>query len=129
MLDNQDHVVLVSELGKTWLIDLDGTVVKHNGYKTDGKDTFLEGAKEFLLSVSPEDVVIFLTSRTTEYARMTETFLEENGIRYDRIMYGLPYGERILVNDCKPRGLRTAIAVNTKRDQFMQSQFRTDPEI
>ena len=125
MLDHRENEILVSGLGKTWLIDLDGTVVKHNGYKTDGKDSLLEGAKEFFAAVSPDDVVIFLTSRTKEYAQMTEKFLDENGIRYDSIVYGLPYGERILLNDCKPKGLKTAIAVNTKRDRFMQSRFRT----
>lgn len=37
----------MSALGKTWLFDLDGTIVKHNGYKLDGHDTLLSGAKNF----------------------------------------------------------------------------------
>lgn len=36
-----------SPLAKTWILDIDGTIVKHNGYKIDGYDTLLEGVKEF----------------------------------------------------------------------------------
>lgn len=108
----------VSRLGKTWVLDLDGTIVKHNGYKMDGRDSLLDGAMEFLDSISSEDMVIFLTSRTRDHKEMTEQFLMEHHIRYDQIIYHAPYGERILVNDRKPSGLMMAIAVNTDRDRF-----------
>ena len=121
--------ITVSSLGKTWLFDLDGTVVKHNGYLTDGKDTLLDGAKEFFAAVPPDDTIVFLTSRSEKYAQTTEAFLKENGIRYNSIVYGLPYGERILVNDCKPSGLKMAVAVNTKRDTFMHSTFKVDENL
>ena len=39
--------IVVSALGKTWILDIDGTVCKHNGYKLDGHDTLLPGAKQF----------------------------------------------------------------------------------
>lgn len=113
----------LSPLGHTWILDLDGTVVKHNGYKADGFDTFLEGAKEFLDAIPQGDMVIFLTSRTEEDARDTELFLHENGVHYDAVIYGAPYGERILVNDCKPSGLRTALAINSRRNHFMSDIF------
>ena len=35
--------LLLSTLGHTWIFDLDGTIVKHNGYLIDGKDTLLPG--------------------------------------------------------------------------------------
>ena len=47
-------------------------------------------------------------------------------MRYDAIIYGAGYGERILVNDCKPSGLMTALAVNTQRDRFMEDEFEID---
>lgn len=119
----------VSALGKTWIFDLDGTIVKHNGYKLDGEDSFLEGAQKFLDSISENDKVIFLTSRTDEQKEFTECFLKNNNIRYDDIIYNAPYGERILVNDKKPSGLRTAIAVNTDRDVFMQDEFYVDDKL
>lgn len=113
----------LSSLGHTWILDLDGTMVKHNGYKTDGRDTFLPGAEKFLRSIPEGDMVLFLTSRTKEHAEMTEKFLREHKVRYDLIVYGAPYGERVLVNDAKPSGLRTAVAVNTVRDVFMEESF------
>ena len=88
----------LSALPHTWILDLDGTIVVHNGYKMYGKDVFLDGAKEFLCSIPREDMIVFLTSRKKEYADVTETFLNENGIRYNTIVYEAPYGERILVN-------------------------------
>lgn len=57
-----DTMHKISSLGKTWIFDLDGTLVKHNGYKTDGKDTWLNGAKEFLLEIPETDKIVLLTS-------------------------------------------------------------------
>ncbi len=34
MCDVNEYVV--SSLAKTWIFDLDGTLLKHNGYKIDG---------------------------------------------------------------------------------------------
>ena len=116
----------VSPLGKTWIFDLDGTLVKHNGYKLDGKDTWLPGAKEFLDKIPDKDKIIIITSRKEEQRGLTEAFLEENGIYVDSIIYNAPYGERILVNDTKPSGLQTAVAVNTERDVFMDDKFFVD---
>lgn len=124
-----ENVRKVSPLGKTWILDLDGTLVKHNGYKIDGKDTWLEGAKEFLLGIPATDKIVLLTSRTDNEKRITEKFLAEHRIRYNDIIYNAPYGERILVNDKKPSGLLTAIAVNTNRDEFMQDVFEVSKEL
>ena len=49
---------------------------------------------------------------------MTLDFLAEQGIRYDEILFHMPMGERILVNDRKPSGLDMAVAVNIDRDKF-----------
>lgn len=106
----------LSTLGHTWILDLDGTIVKHNGYKIDGSDTFLEGAKDFLLNLPDKDMIIFLTSRKEEYRECTELFLKKNGIRYDYILFNAPYGERIVINDDKPGGLRGSLIVCAKRD-------------
>lgn len=118
--------LVLSPLGKTWILDLDGTVVKHNGYKIDGKDSFLSGAKEFLQQLPQEDMIIFVTSREKQFQKQTESFMSEHHIRYDQIIYGAPYGERILINDEKPSGLHTAIAVNTKRDEFAKLEIKID---
>lgn len=108
--------MVLSALAKTWLFDLDGTLVKHNGYKLDGHDTLLSGVKEYLDALPQEDRIIILTSRADEYRQVTLDFLAEQGIRYDDILFNMPYGERILVNDRKPSGLDMSVAVSVERD-------------
>lgn len=111
--------LILSALGHTWLFDLDGTILKHNGYKIDGYDTLLPGVKDFFKNhIRKEDKVIFLTSRKEKYKEITESFLKENNIKYDAILFDLPYGERILVNDKKPSGLEMSKAINFDRDNF-----------
>lgn len=113
----------LTTLSKTWILDLDGTMVKHNGYKEDGEDTLLDGVKEYLDAIPEEDKVIILTSRTEEYRTLTEEFLNKNKIRYDVLLFGMPYGERIVVNDRKPSGCDMAVAVNVDRDWFNVPQI------
>lgn len=125
--DNKMRLTL-SELKHTWIIDIDGTIVKHNGYKTDGRDTFLSGAREFLASIPEDDMIIFMTSRTSDYREKTIAFLDDNGIRYDEIIFDVPYGERILINDRKPSGLDMSVAVNTDRDVCPAYDIVTDHE-
>ena len=110
----------ISSLGHTWFLDFDGTLVEHNGYKT-GEDKFLPGAKEFLLSIPKEDYVLITTAREKEAREKTEKFLKENGIRYDEILFEMPMGERILINDDKPSGLRCAYAITPKRNQGLKN--------
>lgn len=129
MVKKQEYVVKVSSLAKTWILDIDGTIVKHNGYKTDGEDSFLEGAEKFLKEIPERDMVIFITSRTDAEREITEKFLKEHDIRYNTIIYNAPYGERIMLNDAKPSGLATALGYTTKRDEFCKILFETDNAI
>lgn len=124
-----DHQLVLSSLGHTWIFDLDGTIMKHNGYKLDGEDTFLPGALEFLHDIPKTDMIIFLTSRTEQYRETTVKALEREGVRFDHIIFQAPYGERILVNDNKPSGLVTGLAVNTQRDVWSGIRVEIDPEL
>lgn len=125
----EEEKIVLSALGHTWILDLDGTIVKHNGYKIDGADSFLDGAREFLESIPNNDMIIFLTSRTEECSELTEKFLKDNSIKYDCIIYGAPYGERILMNDNKPSGLKTAISVDGVRDDFVKREIVIDEKL
>lgn len=113
---NMESKLRLSPLGHTWLLDIDGTILRHNGYKTPEGDSLLEGALEFLNSIPEGDVIIFLTSRESSYSSVTEQFFKDHSIRFDKIIYDLPYGERILMNDDKPSGLKMGCAVNKKRN-------------
>ena len=119
----------LSPLGHTWILDLDGTIVKHNGYKLDGYDTLLDGALEFLQSIPDGDMIVFITSRTVEFKEMTENFLAKHNVRYCHIIYNAPYGERILLNDSKPEGIKTVIAVNVNRDAFVGIRIEIDDSL
>ncbi len=122
----KESELILSTLPKTWIFDLDGTLVKHNGYKMDGSDTLLAGAKEYLDKLPSKDKVLILTSRTDEYRDMTLNFLRQNDIRYDDIMFNMPMGERIVVNDRKPSGLDTAVAINLNRDECELPEIREE---
>lgn len=112
-----------SPLSKTWILDIDGTLVKHNGYKIDGYDTLLDGVKEFFDNLSPNDKVVMLTARKEEYLEDLKKFLKENNLRYDYLLTDMPMGERILINDRKPSGLDMAFAVNKNRDDYFKIDF------
>lgn len=101
---------------KTWFIDLDGTLVEHNGYKNNG-DKLLAGVKEFFNSLPFEDFVVITTARKIKYKKQTITFLKQNNIRYNHIIFNLPTGERILINDMKPDNSKTAYSINLTRNK------------
>lgn len=105
----------LSALAHTWLIDLDGTVFRHNGH-LDGDDVLLPGVQEFWAALPAADTVIVMSARSTQYRARTLAALDAHGLRYDHALFDLPHGERILLNDTKPRGLQTAVAVNLARD-------------
>ena len=118
-----EEKMILSTLPKSWIFDLDGTLLKHNGYRSDGYDTLLQGAKEYLDALPKEDKIIIFTSRTETYRQMTVEFLRENQIRFDEILFNMPLGERIVVNDRKPSELDMAIAVNVDRDEFKMPEI------
>lgn len=118
----------LSPLGHTWFLDLDGTLVSHNGHLADGGDQLLPGALALVKEIPADDLVVIVTSRGEPHRAATEAFLVESGVRYDHIIFGAPFGERIVVNDAKPSGLQTAIAVNAVRDQGLDLRVRVDPD-
>ena len=110
----------ISKLDHTWILDFDGTLVVHNGYKT-GEDEFLPGAKEFLQAIPKDDFVLIITAREKETREKTEKFLAKHNIRYNEILFGMPMGERILINDNKPPGLECAYGLTASRNQGLEN--------
>jgi len=119
----------LSTLGKTWIFDLDGTLVRHNGYKS-GYDEFLPGAKEFLLSIPQCDYIIIMTARENDARTQTEQFLLANKIRYNLLLFEIPMGERIIFNDSKPSGLKMSYAIECVRNVGLKNfEVVIDPSI
>ena len=108
---------LSTNLGHTWFIDLDGTILKHNGYLKDG-DELLPGVKELWAEIPKHDAIVIVTGREESWRESTLAYLDSQGLRYDHAIFGLPLGERIIVNDPKPAdGLVTALAWSVPRDR------------
>lgn len=116
----------LSSLRKTWIFDLDGTLMIHNGYKDLGHDVVIEEAVRFIESIDKDDLIIFITSRKEEERENTIDFLRSNNIRFDQIIFDAPYGERIVINDKKPSGLNMAYAVNINRNEFPELIYTED---
>lgn len=119
----------LSPLPKTWIFDVDGTIVRHNGHLTQEGDQLLPGVKEFFESIPATDVIVLMTARKPEYQDSLKRFLAKNNIRFDYLLSDMPQGERILVNDRKPSGLQTAYAVNKDRDQALDLSFEIDDSL
>ena len=124
MLESEE--IRLTPMPKKWILVLDGTILVHDGPYIIGKDEFLPEAEEFLQSIPKKDMIIFLTARGEWEKAHTLKFLKDNHVRYDHIIFGAGQGERILINDNKPDGLVTAVAVNTTRDRFCRTNFVTD---
>lgn len=119
----------LSPLPKTWVFDVDGTIVKHNGHLTQEGDQLLPGVKELFESIPASDVIVLLTARKAEHQNSLKDFLTRNNIRFDYLLSNMPQGERILINDRKPSGLQTAYAVNKDRDQALDLSFEIDDSL
>lgn len=121
--------LLLSPLPHTWIFDVDGTLVKHNGYKIDGYDTLLDGVKELFAAIPSDDMIILLTSRKSEERENLEKFMNKHQLRYNHIIFDAPMGERLLVNDNKPSGLVCAYAVNKTRDDRLNIPFEISEDL
>jgi hypothetical protein len=105
---------------KTVFLDIDGTLVKHEGtlhaINIKGCE-LLEGTLEKLNEWCLEGVNIILTSGRKESQRkVTEKQLEFLGITYDQLILGIGGGDRILINDAKANGRETVKAICLPRD-------------
>ena len=112
-----NKIKLSKNLSHTWFIDLDGSIVKHNGYIIDKVDTLLAGVKIFFMKIPKNDKIIITTSRKKRFKKKTIDFLKKNKIRFNEIIFDLPHGERVLINDIKPhQKLKTSISINLNRN-------------
>jgi hypothetical protein len=121
---------LSKNLKHLWLIDIDGVTLKHNGYLRNG-DEVLPGVKEFWDTIPEKDVIILLSARNEKYLDSTLNIFHTNNLRFDQAIFGLPHGERILINDIKPNEkLKTALAFNIVRNKgFDEETFNADIEV
>ena len=123
-------------LNKTWFIDIDGTIVKtRNNEQLDeaigsmGNKSYLseepiKKSLDFIKSIPINDTIVLTTARDSRHKDHTLQMLNHFKIRYDKILFDLRSGARILINDIKPIGiagnsepLKTAYAINVERNK------------
>jgi len=102
---------------KTYIFDLDGTILKYNLIFTEDRDELLPGVKDLWNTFNSDDMIILTTARSEKFKDQTIQFLNDNNIRFNHIIFDLPRGERVLINDKKPDVDVTAIAINVERDK------------
>lgn len=79
--------IALSSLAHTWLIDLDGTILKHNGHKSSG-DELLPGVLAFWKNIPETDFILLLSAREEQYRQSTLEFLSQAGLRFDQAILG-----------------------------------------
>ena len=137
----QENKEVHTKIGKTWFIDIDGTVLKAQsdskldrmiaqfGNRSHTQEQTLPSSKQFLKKIPKRDAIILTTARDNRHKEHTEKTLQHLGVRYDNVIYDLRSGARILVNDVKPKGavknrheIKTAFAINLKRNEGLQKE-------
>jgi hypothetical protein len=107
---------LSTNLSHTWIVDLDGTILKCN-YPPYDNDELLPGVKELWAEIPSDDYILIMTARDESNRASALALLDREGLRYNHAIFGVEHGERIVLNDIKPQGLHCAIAWNIPRDQ------------
>ena len=84
----------------------------------------IEKSVNFIQSIPFGDTIVLTTARDSRHEDHTLKMLKHFRIRYDRILFDLRSGARVLINDIKPVGmagnsepLDMAFAVNVKRNE------------
>lgn len=63
------------------------------------RELMLPDSKEFMNNIPRNDYIILTTARERRHSYQTEEFLRRNDIQWNQIIYDLPSGRRILIND------------------------------
>lgn len=137
----QENKQIHSKIGKTWFFDLDGTLLRNtsnekldslisqHGKASHRQEEALSSSKQFIKNIPKSDRVVLTTARSKKHKEHTIKVLEYVGIKYDQIIFDIPSGARILVNDIKPKGavkneheIKTAFAINLKRNEGLKKE-------
>ena len=123
------------ELDKTWFVDLDGTVFKHRtnneidsfineyGKESHLREVPLVDRIRFFRNLPKGDSIIITTARLEHQREHTLRTLDYWKMPYNSLIFDIPSGPRIVVNDIKPpltagnkHYLDTAYALNVDRN-------------
>ena len=71
---------LSTNLGHTWIVDVDGTIFEVNQPPYDN-DKLLPGVKEMWSKIPKDDLIIIMTARPWYIKRQTLDVIESHGLR------------------------------------------------
>jgi hypothetical protein len=106
----------------TLFVDLDGTLVENSGQYSKKRWGETQGIKANIDAVNHlhstgKTKIIITTSRTEIFRDATIAQLKALGIKYHLIIFDLPHGKRIVINDYSPSNpFKSCDAINVKRD-------------
>jgi phosphoglycolate phosphatase-like HAD superfamily hydrolase len=105
---------------KTIFLDIDGTLLKHQGGLSQIAATppvLLDGVHEKLDEWDKKGYrIILITGRKESMREITKNQLKQVGIYYDRLIMGVGNGPRFLINDTSAEGEDTAFGITVKRN-------------
>ncbi len=106
----------------TIFLDIDGVLVENAGRyfsPTWGETASIKENVEAINALQKKEraYVVLTTSRPESFKKITEAQLEEIGVKYSQIIYGLPHAKRILINDyASTNPYPSACAINIERN-------------
>lgn len=111
---------------KTIICDIDGVLLQHLGNLTTQlvyAPKLIEGTVEKINEWDKKGYnIILLTGRRESMRERTEKDLASVGIFYDQLIMGVGGGDRIIINDRKPKSERdTCYAFNLKRNDGIKN--------
>jgi len=95
---------------KTLFVDFDGTTFEH------ATENILPGTKEKFDEWHEKGyTIIITTARPSSAKEQTIKALDDNELYYDAVIFDLPNGDRVVLNDLK-EGRERAFAYNVERN-------------
>jgi hydroxymethylpyrimidine pyrophosphatase-like HAD family hydrolase len=119
---------------KTIFCDIDGTLLLHKGDIVKNiieEPVLLQNVIDTIKQWEKLNYKIILTTGRKECTRkQTEQQLFKFGIVYDMLIMGITNGDRIIINDKKPRGIRnTCYAINLVRNTGFENVDLTSKNV
>ncbi|SEG31761.1 hypothetical protein SAMN04488144_113171 [Methylobacterium sp. 190mf] len=112
-----------------YLCDIDGVVFRNAGeyfppFWSEPDVPLVENIYKIRGLIDSGAQFIFLTARPEKYREKTEQSLNEAGLKWASIIFGLNHSRRFLLNDFAPTNpFPSAVAINLPRDQDMLNKF------
>jgi len=105
---------------KTILIDIDGTLLRHQGDLTAQMTDVIPALPGAVAKLNEWNrkgyCIVLVTGRKESMREITRIQLQKAGLFFDQLIMGLPRGQRVLINDNKPDMDETAVAVTVQRN-------------